>query len=328
MLVYKEGQTRMSTQLPIIAAGIDVSKSYLDLAVMPDEHHRKCTYDDQGLDELIAALRSQNVQLVVLEATGGIEWPLVTRLASENIPFHVTNPRQIRDFARAMNRLAKTDKIDAKVIAEFGYRMQPRAQVLPSKTRRKLRAFIARYQQLKAMRVAESNRLDRSYDSTIERMHRQSIEFFDRQLKEVEQMMNHLIEQDVDLQRDAKTAESVPGIGRLTAGRLVALLPELGSCTPQQIARLIGVAPINRDSGQMRGRRTTGGGRSHIRAMLYMPTLVAVRHNPVIRQMYQRLVAKGKPKMVALVAAMRKLIIYLNAMIRDHKTSEQFVNFS
>ena len=318
----------MSTQFSIIAAGIDVSKLYLDLAVMPVDHYHRVRYDDQGLDELIAALRSQGAQLVVLEATGGVEWRLVNRLAAENIPFHVTNPRQIRDFARAMNRLAKTDKIDAKVIAEFGYRMQPRAQVLPSKTRMKLRAFIARYQQLKAMRTAESNRLDRVNDSTIARMHRQTIKSFDRQLKKVEAMMNNLIEQDADLRRDAKTAESVPGIGRLTAGRLVALLPELGSCTPAQIARLIGVAPINRDSGQMRGRRTTGGGRSHIRAMLYMPTLVAVRHNPVIRQMYQRLVAKGKPKMVALVACMRKLIIYLNAMIRDHKTWEQFANLA
>ena len=316
----------MSTQLPIIAAGIDVSKSYLDLAVMPVDRYHRVRYDDQGLNELIAALRLQAVQLVVLEATGGVEWRLVNRLAAENIPFHVTNPRQIRDFARAMNRLAKTDKIDAKVIAEFGYKMQPRPQVLPSKTRMKLRACITRYQQLKAMRVAETNRLDRSYDSTSTRLLLEMIEPIDRQLKKVEAMMNNLIEQDADLTRDAKTAESVPGIGRLTAGRLVALLPELGSCTPGQIARLIGVAPINRDSGQMRGRRTTGGGRSHVRAMLYMPTLVAVRHNPVIRQMYQRLLAKGKPKMVALVAAMRKLIIYLNAMIRDHKTWEQFVN--
>lgn len=318
----------MSTQQFIITAGVDVSKSYLDVAVMPDNVHRRFTYDDQGLDELFAWLQSHGARLVVMEATGGLERRLAKHLAAADLPFHVANPRQIRDFGRALNRLAKTDKIDAGIIAQFGYKLQPKAQVLPSKTREKLRVCSRRYQQLTAMHVAESNRLDRLDDPEIVAWVRQMIVSIHRQLKEVEAMTDRLIDQDADLRRDAELMQTAPGIARLTSGRLVTFVPELGSCTGRQIGRLIGVAPINRDSGKMRGRRTTGGGRSHVRAMLYMPTMAATRHNPVIRRMYQRLLERGKPKKVALVACMRKLIIYLNAMVRDQKTWDQFIKFT
>jgi transposase len=310
----------------IIVAGVDVSKAYLDVDLAPQPHASRFTYDAEGLGRLIDWLQQHEVQLVVLEATGALERRLARALATAALPFHIANPRQVRDFARAMNQLNKTDKADAHVIAQFGHKLQPRPSVLPSETRQKLIAAVTRHEQLKQMRVAENNRLDRADDPTMQLLIEQMIEKVDQQLEGVEQVMDQLVASDESMQRDVNTIASTPGLGKLTASRLVAMLPELGQCNRQQIARLIGVAPINRDSGTMRGKRTTGGGRKIIRTFLYMPTLVAVRYNPVIRETYQRLVKKGKPKMVALIAAMRKLIIMVNIMIREQKTWSQIVN--
>lgn len=310
----------------IIVAGIDVSKAKLDVDLAPQPRKVQFDYDEHGLAQLIDWLRQQRAQLVVLEATGGLERRLVRALAAADLPFHVANPRQVRDFARATGQLAKTDRIDARVIAQFGHKLQPTPSVLPSKTRRKLLAAVTRYQQLRQMRTAESNRLDRTDDADMRQSIEQMIAHIDQQLKQVEKNMDQLVATDDAMSRDVQLIASMPGLGRLTAHRLVAMLPELGDCNRRQIARLIGVAPINRDSGTMRGKRTTGGGRAAIRTILYMPTLVAVRHNPAIRKIYQHLIEQGKPNMLALIAAMRKLIILVNIMIRERKTWDKLAS--
>jgi len=249
----------------------------------------------------------------------------VGHLATAELSWHVANPRQVRDFARATGQLAKTDKIDGRVIALLGQKLRPQPHVLPEKSRQTLKASVARYEQLMRMRIAERNRLDRCDDSQIEAMTQRMIDQIDRQLEEVLALMNKQVDADTQLRDEVQRAESAPGIGRLTALRLVAMTPELGRCNRQQIARLIGVAPINRDSGTLRGKRTTGGGRRAVRKLLYMPTIVATRYNPVIRATYQHLLAQGKPKMVALIACMRKLIILINSMAREQQTWSQFL---
>lgn len=312
------------TDHPIIA-GVDVSKATLDFAIDSSGIVHQVSYTDAGLDALINACREAHVTLVVLEATGGLERRLVRALAAAELSLHIANPRQVRDLARAMGKLAKTDAIDARVLVDYGLKMRPTPHELPCKSSQKLRDLAARHQQLADMRTAELNRRGGCDDPAILVMIEQHLTFIDEQITQVGELMDTLIDADSTMQRDARMIESTPGLGRLTARRLVAQLPELGQRTPKQIAKLIGVAPINRDSGTMRGRRTTGGGRRSVRHLLYMPTLVAVRHNPILRVFYRRLVEAGKPKMVALVAAMRKLLIYLNAMIRDNKTWDQFI---
>ncbi len=318
----------MINQGSIIVAGVDVSSSFLDVAVEPGGMYRRFDYNEAGFGELIVWLIEREVGLVVLEATGGLEVKLVVALDDAGIGFHVANPRQVRDFARALGKLAKTDKIDAKVIVEYGVRMKPAAQVLPSKNRQKLKAMVTRYSQLTQLRVAESNRLARMNDDEMRVMIEKMIEQINQQIEQVQVMMNEWVEDDAELSCEVDRIESVQGIGRLTSSRLVAMVPELGCCNRREIARLIGVAPVNRDSGTMRGKRTTGGGRSDVRKILYMPTIVATKHNPVIRETYLHLLAQGKPKMVALIACMRKLIIMINIMVREQKTWNELIQIT
>jgi transposase len=309
-------------------AGVDVSKATLDFAIGGRAVTRRVDYDGPGLATLTDACVRAGVTLVVLEATGGLERRLVRALAAADLSFHVANPRQVRDLARALGRLAKTDAIDARMLVEYGSKLRPAPHVLPDENRQKLRDLSARHQQLSDTHAAETNRRKTCEDATINAMIDGHLAFIDAQIETVAHAMDELIDADAAMARDADAIRSVPGLGRLTARRLVADLPELGRCTPRQIAKLVGLAPINRDSGTLRGKRTTGGGRRAVRKLLYMPTLVATRHNPLIRSMYLRLLAAGKPKMVALVACMRKLLILLNAMIRERKTWDQFVQWA
>jgi len=312
------------TEHPIIA-GVDVSKATLDFAIDASHVVHQVSYTDDGIGALVNACRQARVTLVVLEATGGLERRLVRALAAAQLSWHVANPRQVRDLARAMGRLAKTDAIDARVLVDYGRKLNPSPHELPDKHRQKLRDLATRHQQLVDMRTAELNRRGGCDDATIAAMIDTHLVWLDEQLAHVAEHMDTLIESHDTLRRTAHAIASTPGVGRLTARRLVAELPELGARSPKQIAKLIGVAPINRDSGVLRGKRTTGGGRRSVRKLLYMPTLVATRHNTHIRAMYQRLLDAGKPKLVALVACMRKLLVYLNAMIRENKTWEQFI---
>lgn len=302
-----------------------MSKATLDVAFTDGMTVRRWDYDAAGIATCIEVCRATGVTLVVLEATGGLERRLTRALAGAAVAFHVANPRQVRDLARAMGRLAKTDAIDARVLVDYGMKLRPQPHALPDENRQKLRDWAARHQQLTDARTAELNRHQACETPTIRTMIERHIDFIEQQIADVADAMDALIEADAALQNHAAMIESTPGLGRLTARRLLAELPELGQRNPRQLAKLVGVAPINRDSGTLRGKRTTGGGRRSVRKLLYMPTLVATRYNPRIHAMYQRLIANGKPKMLALVACMRKLLIYLNAMIRENKTWEQFI---
>ena len=309
-------------------AGIDVSKATLDLAIPAHAISQKIDYHEQGLTRLIRTCQKRGVTMVILEATGGLERPLLRHLAAQQIDFHVANPRQARDFAKALGKLAKTDKIDAHILAEYGQRIQPPPHQLPEKNQQKLLDLAARYQQLIKMRTAELNRLSIIEQEAVTDLIKAHLVFLRDQIETVEEEMNQIITQDDAMIRQAQALESAPGIGKTTARRLIAQLPELGKRSPKQIARLVGLAPVNRDSGSLRGKRTTGGGRACVRHMLYMPTVVAIQHNPPIKEIYQRLIDQGKPKMIALVACMRKLLIYLNAMIREDKTWTEFIKLT
>ena len=308
------------TDIPSIHVGIDVAKARLDVFAGPEPGPRRFDHDAEGLARLIAWLQELRPRRIVLEATGGLERTLAQRLLEAELPTAVVNPRQVRDFGRALGRLAKTDKIDARLRADYARLIQPRPAEPIGETARKLRAAHARRRQLMGMIVAERNRLDRCDDAEIRGMIEHTVGQMNEQLSELDQRIEALVREDPDLHQRARLLASVPGIGHATAATLVGELPELGRCNRQQIARLVGVAPINRDSGTLRGRRTTGGGRHHIRTALYMPTLVALRHNPVIRRFYRHLLEQGKPKMVALTACMRKLLAILNRLIRENRT--------
>lgn len=298
--------------------GIDVSKQFLDVAASHSSSHaRRFRYDETGLEQLLKHLRQLGPQLIAMEATGGLERALLHALIRAGLTVAVVNPRQIRDFARAFNQLAKTDQIDARIIASFAQTVQPRACELPAEHEQKLQALVTRRRQIVRSRAQEVNRLDRTFDADMIAMIRQVIDLYSAQIKRINLQMEHLIDETQSLKERAAILRSAPGVGATTAGTLIAELPELGRLNRQEIAKLVGVAPINRDSGQMRGKRTTVAGRTSVRNALYMATLVATRHNPTIRTFYQRLVANGRPKMVALVAAMRKFLTILNVMIRQ-----------
>jgi transposase len=229
----------------------------------------------------------------------------------------VVNPRQIRDFARAMNRLAKTDRIDAHTIALFAEKIQPRETPKTSENTDKMRALRTRRQQVVDSIVREQNRLATQDDPDIRRLIQQAIDLYKKQRERIEKQLSKYLAKDVKLQQTVERLQTVPGIGETTANTLVLELPELGQLNRQQIARLAGVAPTNRDSGTLRGKRTTGGGRASVRNALFMATLVATRWNPKIRDFYQRLIKRGKPKMTALIAALRKLLTIINVMVKN-----------
>lgn len=300
-------------------AGIDVSQHQLDVALADQSFTKTFDYSTAGLQRLTEFLEEHAPQLVCLEATGGLERPLVEHLQARGFDVAVVNPRQIRDFARAANQLAKTDALDARLIAQFAERMQPRLTPPLDEFRRKLLDLTSRRRQVRHMLVQEQNRLGTTVDKDLRRMIRQALRLYEQQRRELDDRIAALIEQNAQLQSQARLLRSVPGIGPATVGVLLAELPELGQLNRQQIARLVGVAPTNRDSGTLRGKRTTGGGRVTLRNALFMPTIVATQHNPRIRAFYQQLLKRGKTKMVALIAAMRKLLVILNVMARTQQ---------
>lgn len=300
-------------------AGIDVAKARLDYYLLPEERGGGEANEEGGIERLVRRIQSAQVTLVCLEATGGYERPLVAALHQAGVPVAVVNPRLPRDFARAQNALAKTDRLDARNLARFAERMQPKPTEPESPAARELRALVARRDQLNELLGQERNRLEHA-DDELRESHEQTLDFLRRQLRTIDERIARKVAENASFREMTERLESVPGLGPKTAAALVAELPELGRINRRQIARLVGVAPINRDSGTLRGKRTTGGGRASLRRKLYMPTLVAVRHNPRIRNFYQHLLRLGKPKMVALVACMRKLLTILNTLVRN-KTS-------
>lgn len=300
-----------------IVIGIDVSKDRLDVA--SPEGVGQWTNDPEGHRALLEHLRQWTLQVIVLEASGGYERALVAELAAADLPVAVVNPRQVRDFARATGRLAKTDAIDAQVLAEFGRAVSPEQRPLPSEMQRNLQQQLARRRQIVGMLTAEKNRLQQTTDKLVRRTIKAVKKTLEKQLSELDDELQKTIERTPVWREKENLLRSVPGVGPTTALGLLVELPELGTCSRQQIAALVGVAPINRDSGKQRGQRTTWGGRATVRSVLYMATLVATQHNPVIRAHYEHLQKTGKRKKVALVACMRKLLCMLNAILRDQK---------
>lgn len=302
-----------------VCVGIDVSKDQLDLATNPGDGTHAFANDPDGHHKLVTHLQTLDVQSIVLEATGGYERAAVGALLAAELPVIVVNPRQVRDFARAIGKLAKTDRIDAAVLARFARTIDPQRRPLPDENTRLLQEKIARRGQLIHMRTAEQNRLKQAHGHDVKRSIQALIDTLEQQLQTLDDDLDRMIRDSPAWREKENLLKSVPGIGDQTARQLVINLPELGQCTRQQIAALVGVAPFNRDSGAQRGQRAIAGGRANVRAALYMAALVATRHNPVIRRHYQKLLAAGKRKKVALIACLRKLLTMLNAILRDAK---------
>ncbi len=305
--------------------GIDVSKARLDVAMYPSGKRQSIANNKTEIKELVKGLAKVQARLIVLEASGGLERQVTRALASAELPVVVVNPRQVRDFAKATGQLAKTDSIDAWVLARFGDAVRPALRPLPDEATLEIRALTARRRQLVEMRVAEKNRLARASKSVRKRIEAH-IGWLERELERADNDLDRSIRQSPIWQENAELLRSVPSIGPTTSRVLLAELPELGTLNRKQISALVGIAPLNRDSGTLKGHRMIWGGRATVRSALYMATLVATRFNPVIRDFYKRLRSKGKAAKVALIACTRKLLTILNSMIK-HKTrwSETFL---
>ena len=296
--------------------GIDVSGDRLDVAFRPGGECLQVSNDARGISRLTRMLERSQPELIVLEASGGYEVALLERLFAKKLPVALLNPRHVRDFARASGRLAKTDAIDAEVLAHFAEVMKPEPRQMADPETRKLRALVTRRRQLVQMVTAELNRRRHSLEAVREGFVA-TIRCCKRQIAAIDKQLAALIQQTPKFRQKAKLLRSAPGIGGIASATLLARLPELGTLDRKKIAALVGVAPYNRDSGKMKGKRAIWGGRGDVRAVLYMSTLVAVRLNPSLREFHQRLRRAGKSPKMALTACMRKLIVILNAMLKN-----------
>jgi transposase len=301
-----------------IFVGVDVSKARLDVAVRPSGDTVTVPYDEAGIAGLVVRLQTWQPAAVVLEATGDLESAVVSALAAAGLPVHVVNPRQVRDFARATGQLAKTDALDAQLLAQFGEVLRPAPRPLPDEATQALSAVLTRRRQLIEMLTAEKNRLSHTRPSLRKRLEAH-IEWLTRELRRVDADLDTAIRHSPVWREQDDLLQSIPGVGPGLSRTMLAELPELGTMSSKQLAALVGVAPHNRDSGTLRGKRTIWGGRAVVRTALYMATLVATKWNPVIKAVYHQFLARGKAKKVALVACMHKLLIIVNAMVK-HRT--------
>jgi transposase len=303
--------------------GIDVSKDHLDVHVRPDDQQQRFTYDKEGLAALLKMQTELRPSRIVIEATGGYEQAVVAILAAQQLPVVVVNARRVRDFARATGHLAKTDRLDAAILSDFGEKLRPELRTWPDESREELKALLVRRRQLVDMITAEKNR-QATASKRIRRHIQTHIDWLQKRLLEIDQDLAGTIQKSPMWKAKDEILQSTPGIGPTTSTTMLAALPELGSLNRHTIAALVGVAPMNQDSGKFRGRRAIQAGRYSVRNILFMATLVATKHNPVIRAFYQRLLAAGKPKMVAVTACMRKLLTILNSMLKtgSHWNSE------
>jgi transposase len=298
--------------------GVDVAKGKVDFFSTEEEQPLSIkNTQDQIVSKLIARIKHPQSTIVVMEATGGYENLLVSLLHRHKIALAVVNPRRVRDFAKGIGRDAKTDPIDAGVLALYGQVARPEAQMAKSDEEKKLKSLVERRRQLLGLIGQENNRLQQTTDQEIRGYIRESLETLRKQVETIDQRLAKCVKNDTVNARKIEILDSVKGLGPVTISTFLAELPELGKLNREQIAKLVGVAPMNRDSGQVSGRRKTFGGRSYVRRVLYMATLVATRFNPKIKAFYQRLLAQGKPKKVALTAAMRKLLTILNTLVKN-----------
>lgn len=296
------------------SVGIDVSQGTLDVAVCPSGEQWQLTNDDAGIGQLVERLRTLQPVRIVLEATGGYELAAVAALGIGGLPVVVVNPRQVRDFARSTGQLAKTDALDAQVLALFAARIQPQLRPLPDATTRELSAVLARRRQLIDMRTAETNRLKLALEAVRGDI-REHLRYLDKRIQDFDRELHDRLRNSPLWREKDNLLRSIPGVGPILTTTLLADVPELGTTDHKQIVALVGLAPLNRDSGRWRGKRSIWGGRGHVRAVLYMATLSAVRRNPVLKALYQRLLQAGKPRMVAIVACMHKLLRICNAVL-------------
>lgn len=305
--------------MDIKAVGIDVSKTTLDVDTLPERAARQFSNDEAGVSALLAYLAEHNgqgqIERVVLEATGGFETRVSIALAGAGLPVVVVNPKQVRDFAKACGILAKTDRLDALVLARFGQQIRPPVRALPSEAQREFADLLDRRSQLVAMRAQEKARIVTAPVVALKSL-KEHIEWLDARIKSLDIDMTHALRTSEAWKQKVELLDSMPGVGKVTVFTLLGRLPELGQLNRQQIAALVGVAPFNDDSGKRRGQRYIRGGRTEVRNILYMAAVTAIRHNPVIREFHQRLKAVGKPSKLALTACMRKILTILNSMIK------------
>lgn len=307
----------MEAESPYV--GIDVSKNQLDIAVRPAGDTWSMPNDVSGITEVVQGLAQLHPALVVLEATGGLQMPLAAALATAGLPLAMVNPRQVRDFARAIGRLATTDRLDAQVLAHFAEAVRPTPYPLPDAQTQELTALLTRRHQVVEMLTAEKNRL-RSARELVHWRVQDHICWLEQELADLDDDLERTLRKSPLWREKDNLLRSVPGIGRVVSITLLADLPELGTLSRHQIAALVGVAPLNRDSGRFRGKRMVWGGRVRVRAALYMAALTASRYNPIIKAFYHRLCGAGKARKVALTACMRKLLIILNSMVKHRRT--------
>lgn len=298
--------------------GIDLSQESLDMAAYPTNQIWQYKYNRHGISKTVSKLKEIKPVLVVMEATGGMEKPLREALHDANLAVAVVNPRRIRDHGRSMGVLAKTDRLDAKVIAHFAAKIEPTPQPPPSQELQSLDSIITRRTQLTNILTAERNRLKQSMEPRVQQDIKELIEYLQAKLESLDKEVKERIKQNPSFAEKAKLYKSMSGVGDILSANLITKLPELGILNQREIAALVGLAPVNKDSGKMRGKRMIQGGRASLRKALYMPALVAVRNNPVIKNVYLRLIANGKTKKVALVACMHKMITILNAMAKNN----------
>jgi transposase len=304
-------------ETPTYYAGIDVAKDRLDVVLRPSGEYVEATNDERGIRSVVRRLRKEDVALAVLEATGGLEQPAAAALALAGVPVAIVNPRQVRDVrGMATGKLAKTDRIDAAVLAHFAEAVKPEPRALADEHARELSAVVLRRRQILAMTTAETNRA-RTAPKVVKKRIEAHLRWLRKELAQLDGELERVVNESLVWKERADLLMSVPGVGPTLSATLLAELPELEYLDRRRIAALVGVAPLNRDSGTLRGIRTVWGGRSGVRTTLYMATLCATRHNPAIREFYRRLVASGKPKKVALTACMRKLLSILGAILRN-----------
>ncbi|MBN1908897.1 MAG: transposase [Pirellulales bacterium] len=298
--------------------GIDVAKRSFDVCCLPEGKEWSLSYDDKGIKGLLSKLPEKRTCLIVIEATGGYQRHLVSELVGAGHYVAVVNPRQVRDFARGLGILAKTDRLDAQVIARFGQDVRPRTLDKWPKNQAELEQLVTRRRQLVGLRTAETNRLETTTAKAVRKSIQQMIHLLDKQIDRIEKDILALLESDDDWKDKRDLLRSVLGVGAVTAATLLAELPELGMLNRQEIAALVGLAPFNRDSGRFRGKRSIWGGRASVRSALYMAAMTARRCNPAIRQFADRLHAQGKPFKVVVTACMRKLLVILNTMVKNN----------
>jgi len=311
----------MNQEKPAVVIGIDVSKARLDICAPGGEWSVHNDLESIGI--LASQLQELQPDLIVIESTGGLERAVLVELSAVGLPVALVNPRRVREFAKSIGLLAKTDRIDARLLVRFGEAVKPQPTRLPTPEEQRLSALMTRRRQVIEMLTMEKNHLSSSHP-TIQDSVNKIMDALQSELDELNHQIDHFIDQHPDFKCKDKILRSVPGVGEVTSAILISDLPELGTLDRKKIAALVGVAPFNNDSGRFRGKRRIKGGRPSVRTVLYMAALTATRHNPVIRSFYLHLLGQGKHKKVAIVACMRKLLLYLNSLIRDSRSRLSF----